>query len=282
MKRISVIFAALLIVSAIAATYLFHSSNGGNSSNAGNAGTPEGVSLLIRTTGSNFSVYVGLRDSAGNYISSAGNLNFTVADSRGHRLFSYERQLVGADFKQYRIDQTSTSLRYSFTFSEAELKPGVPLQNGSGVAQVIFTPANGSALRQSTASLAIKALPRISIESVNISKVGSVGAYVTIAWSPSNFTAYSADLLAENVSLFFFNVGDEGMPLLNVLGIDCLFSVNTTGFQLVAVFHPDTKLNASPVFLVSNARIAITLILKTPSHGYSGPLIVQVSMEPAS
>ena len=276
MKLISVIIAALLIVSAIAATYLFHSSNGGN------AGTPEGVSLLIRTTGSNFSVYVGLRDSAGNYVSSAGRVNFTVADSRGHRLFSYARQLVGADFKQYRINQTSTSLRYSFTFSEAELKPGVPLQNGSGVAQVIFTPVNGSALRQSTTSLAIKALPKISIESVNISKVGSVGAYVTIGWSPSNFTAYSGDLLAENVSLFFFNVGDEGMPFLDILGIHCLFSVNTTGFQLVAVFHPDTKLNASPVFLVSNARIAITLILKSPSHGYSGPLIMQVSMEPAS
>src|SRR2546422_1300503 len=276
MKLIPVIFVALLIVAGIAATYLFYSSNGGN------AGTPEGISVLIRTTGSNYSVYVGLRDSAGNFVSSAGNLNFTVTDSRRHRLYSYARQLIGADFKQYRIDQISTSLRYSFNFSEAELKPGVPLQNGSGVAQVIFAPPHGPALRQSTASLTIKALPKISIESVNISKVGSVGAYVTIAWSPFNFTAYSGDLLAENVSLFFFNVGDEGMPFLNVLGIDCLFSVNTTGFQLVAVFHPDTKLNASPVFLVSNARIAITLVLKTPSFAYSGPLAMQVSMEPAS
>ena len=276
MKLIPVIFVALLIVAAIAATYLFYSSNGGN------AGTPEGISVLIRTTGSNYSVYVGLRDSAGNFVSSAGNLNFTVADSRVQRLFSYARHLIGVDFKQYRIDGSSTSLRYSFNFSEAELKPGVPLQNGSGVAQVIFTPPHGSALRQSTASLTVKALPKISIERVNISKVGSVGAYVTIAWSPFNFTAYSGDLLAENVSLFFFNVGDEGVPFLNVLGIDCLFSVNTTGFQLVAVFHPDTKLNASPVFLVSNARIAITLVLKTPSFAYSGPLAMQVSMEPAS
>ena len=276
MKFIPIIFAALLIVAAISAAYLFYSSNGGN------AGTPEGISLLIRTAGSNYTVYLGLKDSAGNFVSSAGYLNFTVADSRGQRLFAYARQLVRADFKQYRINQSSTSLRYSFNFSEVELKPGVPLQNGSGVAQAGFTPPNGSTLRQSTASLAIKTLPKVSIENVNISKVGSVGAYVTIAWSPSNFTAYSGDLLAENVSLFFFNVGDEGMPLLNVLGIDCLFSMNTTGFQLVAVFHPDTKLNASPVFLVSNARIAITLILKTPSHGYSGPLIMQVSMEPAS
>ena len=276
MKLIPVIFAASLIIAAIAATYLFYSSNGGN------GGTPEGISLLIGATGSNYSVYVGLRDSAGNFVPSARSLNFTVADSRGHRLFSYARQLVADDFKQYRINQSSTSLRYSFNFSEAELKPGVPLQNGSGVAQVIFIPPNGSALRQSTASLAIKALPKISIQSVNISKVGSVGAYVTIAWSPSNFTAYSGDLIAENVSLFFFNVGDEGIPLLNVLGIDCLFSVNTTGFQLVAVFHPDTKINASPVFLVSNARIAISLVLKTPGFAYSGPLIMQVSMEPAS
>ena len=276
MKLIPVIIATLLIVAAIAATYLFYSSNGGN------AGTPEGISLHVGTTGSNYRVYVGLRDSAGHFVSSAGSLNFTVRDSRGQRLFSYARQLIGADFKQYRIDQSSTSLRYSFNFSEAELKPGVPFQNGSGVAQASFTPPNGSALRQSTASLAIRALPKISIGSVNISKVGSVGAYVTIAWSPSNFTAYSGDLIAENVSLFFFNVGDEGIPLLNVLGIDCLFSVNTTGFQLVAVFHPDTKINASPVFLVSNARIAISLVLKTPGFAYSGPLIMQVSMEPAS
>ena len=276
MKLIPVIVAALLIVAAISATYLFYSPKGGN------AGTPAGISLDVGTTGSNYRVYVGLRDSTGNFVSSAGNLNFTVADSRGQRLFSYARQLIGADFKQYRIDQSSTSLRYSFNFSEAELKPGVPLQNGSGVAQVIFTPPNGSALRQQTASLAIKALPKISIQSVNISKVGSVGAYVTIAWGPSNFTAYSGDLLAENVSLFFFNVGDEGVPFLNILGIDCLFSVNSSGFQLVAVLHPDTKLNASPVFLVSNARIAITLVLKTPIFAYSGPLAMQVSMEPAS
>src|SRR5205809_1641132 len=117
MKLIPVIFVALLIVAAIAATYLFYSSNGGN------AGTPEGISVLIRTTGSNYSVYVGLKDSAGNFVSSAGNLNFTVADSRGQRLFSYARHLSGVDFKQYRIDGSSTSLRYSFNFSEAELKP---------------------------------------------------------------------------------------------------------------------------------------------------------------
>ena len=268
--------AALLIVAIFGAAYVLYS-------NGGNAGTPEGISVLVRTTGSNYSVFVGLRDSSGKFVSSAGNLNFTVADSRGHRLFSYAKHVNGDDFRRYRIDESSTSLMYSFNFSEAALKPGVPLQNGSGVAQVIFTRPNGSALRQSTAfSLAIKAPPKIFIESVNISKVGSVGAYVTIAWSPSNFTAYSGDLLAENVSLFFFNVGDEGVPFLDVLGIDCLFSVNTSGFQLVGVLHPDTKLNASPVFLASNARIAITLVLKTPDFAYSGPLAMQVSMEPAS
>src|SRR5438552_9164050 len=148
-KLIPVIFVALLIVAAIAATYLSYSSN------RRNAGTPEGISLLVGTAGSNYRVYVGLRDSAGNFVSSAGSLNFTVADSRGQRLFSYARQLIGADFKQYRIDQSSTSLRYSFNFSEAELKPGVPLQNGSEVTQVSFTPPNGSALRESTASLVI-------------------------------------------------------------------------------------------------------------------------------
>ncbi len=279
MKLIPVILIALLIVAVFGAAYVLYS-NGGNAATP--EGKPEGISVLVRTTGSNYSVFVGLRDSSGKFVSSAGNLNFTVRDSRGHRLFSYAKHVNGDDFRQYRIDETSTSLRYYFNFSEAALKPGVPLQNGSGVAQVIFTPPNGSVLRQSTASLAIKALPKISIESVNISKVGSVGAYVTLAWSPSNFTAYSGDLLAENVSLFFFNVGDEGVPFLDILGIDCLFSVNTSGFQLVGVLHPDTKLNASPVFLASNARIIITLVLKIPDVAYSGPLAMQVSMEPAS
>src|SRR2546422_9796731 len=105
MKLIPVIFVALLIVAAIAATYLFYSSNGGN------AGTPEGISVLIRTTGSNYSVYVGLRDSAGNFVSSAGNLNFTVGDSRGRRFFSYARPLIAVDFKQYRNGGGRTSLR---------------------------------------------------------------------------------------------------------------------------------------------------------------------------
>src|SRR3989449_5045890 len=108
MKLIPVIFVALLIVAAIAATYLFYSSNGGN------AGTPEGISLLIRTTGSNYSVYVGLRDMAGNFVSSAGNFDFTVADSRGHRPFFYARHLVRADFQQYLSNQRTTSLNTSF------------------------------------------------------------------------------------------------------------------------------------------------------------------------
>ena len=276
MKLIPLLLAALLIGAVSATAYLFYSPK------EGKGGTPEGISVLIRTMGPNYSVYVGLRDSAGRFVSSAGQFNFTAADSRGHKLFSYTRNVQEEDFRQYRINESVNSRMYSFNFSRTELKPGVPLRNGSGIAQITFTQPNGHSLRQRTASLAIRALPRISVENLNISKLGSVGAFVIVSWSPSNFTAYSGDTLAENVSLTFFNSGDEGVPFVNIIGIRCLFSVNTTGFQLVGVLRPGAKLNANPAFLASNGGITITLVLGTPDFAYSGPLAIQVSMEPVS
>src|SRR2546425_12773035 len=83
MKLIPLLLAALLIGAVSATAYLFYSPK------EGNGGMPEGISVLIRTIGPNYSVYVGLRDSAGRFVSSAGEFNFTWADSRGLKLFSF-------------------------------------------------------------------------------------------------------------------------------------------------------------------------------------------------
>src|SRR2546427_9571039 len=118
MKLIPLLLAALLIGAVSATAYLFYSSKEGNS------GTPEGISVLIRTIGPNYSVYVGLRDSAGRFVSSAGEFNFTAVGSRGHKLFSFARNVHEEDFRQYRNKESVNSRMYSFNFSRNELKTG--------------------------------------------------------------------------------------------------------------------------------------------------------------
>src|SRR2546422_4546597 len=121
MKLIPLLLAALLIGAVSATAYLFYSSKEGNS------GTPEGISVLIRTIGPNYSVYVGLRDSAGRFVSSAGEFNFTAAGSRGDKLFSYTREVPEVGFRLYPIYESVKSRMYSFHFSRTQLKPGGPL-----------------------------------------------------------------------------------------------------------------------------------------------------------
>src|SRR3989442_3533125 len=95
MKLIPLLLAALLIGAVLATAYLFYSSKEGNS------GTPEGISVLIRTIGPNYSVYVWLRDSAGRFVSSAGEFNFTAADTPGLKLFSYTTKVPEEDITLY-------------------------------------------------------------------------------------------------------------------------------------------------------------------------------------
>src|SRR2546426_11419201 len=107
MKLIPLLLAALLIGAVLATAYLFYSSKEGNS------GTPEGISALIRTIGPNYSVYVGLRDSAGRFVSSAGEFNFTAADFRGAKLFSFTGEVQEGGFRLYRIKESVKSRMYS-------------------------------------------------------------------------------------------------------------------------------------------------------------------------
>src|SRR2546428_11750603 len=93
MNLIPLLLAALLIGAVSATAYLFYSPK------EGNGGMPEGISVLIRTIGPNYSVYVGLRDSAGRFVSSAGEFNFTAADSRGDKLFSFTRDIPEEGFR---------------------------------------------------------------------------------------------------------------------------------------------------------------------------------------
>src|SRR2546427_13278006 len=111
MKLIPLLLAALLIGAVSATAYLFYSSKEGNS------GTPEGISVLIRTIGPNYSVYVGLRDSAGRFVSSAGEFNFTAGGSRGPKLFSYTREAQQGGCRPYRINESGNSRMYSFNFT---------------------------------------------------------------------------------------------------------------------------------------------------------------------
>src|SRR2546428_13488657 len=96
MKLIPLLLAALLIGAVLATAYLFYSSKEGNS------GTPEGISVLIRTIGPNYSVYVGLRDSAGRFVSAAGEFNFTGGGSRGDKSFSFNRDVPKRELKPYQ------------------------------------------------------------------------------------------------------------------------------------------------------------------------------------
>src|SRR2546426_10461290 len=93
MKLIPLLLAALLIGAVSATAYLFYSPK------EGNGGMPEGISVLIRTIGPNYSVYVGLRDSAGRFVSSAGEFNFTAAGFRGDKLFSFTRNPQEGDLR---------------------------------------------------------------------------------------------------------------------------------------------------------------------------------------
>src|SRR2546427_11503087 len=102
MKLIPLLLAALLIGAVSATAYLFYSPK------EGNGGMPEGISVLIRTIGPNYSVYVGLRDSAGRFVSSAGEFNFTAADSRGHKLFSFPRNVHQEGFQPVPIKEKVT------------------------------------------------------------------------------------------------------------------------------------------------------------------------------
>src|SRR2546427_13259052 len=110
MKLIPLLLAALLIGAVSATAYLFYSSK------EGNGGTPEGISVLIRTIGPNYSVYVGLRDSAGRFVSSAGEFNFTAAARRGDKLFSFARNDHEEDFQPYPINRRVKPRTFTFQF----------------------------------------------------------------------------------------------------------------------------------------------------------------------
>jgi len=247
------------------------------------AGRPDRLDVYLTSRGSGASTaYATLRDISGNFVASSGTFNFTIRDSRSKTLFSSLTVVQRGDFRTYNdIANVSRLLGYAWNVSDTAVRLGVPDRNGSGVLEVRFTDPTGLFL-EGSGPFTIPSLPKITITELNITGRGSLGPYLTIYSNATGLNAFSGDVVRKNITLFFFNMGDEGLRLVNASAGEAVISSQTKGFQVLGLENPVTTSRVSKVYVPNNTLVTITLDLMVPNFEYTGPLYLEVLFEPSS
>ncbi len=280
MKQSTAVIAASVVGLLIIASLVYSSiSNGG----ATPAGRPDRLDVYLTSRGGGASTaYATLRDMSGNFVSSSGTFNFTIRDSRGNTLFSRLTAVQRSDFRMYNdIANVGRLIGYAWNVSETAVRPGVPDRNGSGVLEVRFIDPTGLFL-EGSGPFTIPSLPKITVTELIITRTGSLGPYLTIYSNATGLIAFSGDVVRKNITLFFFNIGDDGKRLVNASDGKAFFSSQTKGFQVLGLESPVTKSRASNIFVPNHTLVTVTLDLMVPNFEYTGLLNLEVSIEPTA
>ncbi len=250
--------------------------NGGTPANG--SPTRVGFVFLAESQNLSFRAFFALKDPSGNFVRSSGSVNFTIQDARGQALYLKTFTVAQQEFRTYNsISTLGGFLGYSWNISGSEVKRGVPLPNGSGIAKLTFSTPRGVSLTGETASFQVQSLPRTRAD-VRLVLLGPMSRFLLATVSPRNVTGYSGDRIGLSVFLAFVNIGDEGSKLTNVTELRVKLSVNTPGFVLSPLSLIPPTSNDS-VIIQGSGGVQVALSISVPPFSYEGSLEISVDAE---
>ena len=241
-------------------------------------------SVAGRQNSSYYSAFFSLADAQNNSVSSSGSVNFTIVDSRNRSLYSSSFQVNLLDFKHRTNTTTASSLlSYSWQIPSKNVSEGAPNSQGEGRALISFMQVgagNNRPFADEFDSVAIPSLPRVSINSIAITKTGTYAAYLVVSSTQapnSNLTFFAGDTILLNFTTYFQTAGDDGVVLTNASGTSVAISVANANFQLAGIDSSTSKGN--PIYVPAQQLVHFSLTVKAPDQSFTGPLLVVLDSE---